>query len=47
MSKRLFPKPRRKPKPKLINRQVVKNDPGEYGEKHIRAIQNAEGFYQP
>ena len=44
--KKLFPKPRRKPKAKLINRQVVKNDPEEYGKKHMRAIQNPEGWYR-
>lgn len=44
--KKLFPKPRRKPKPKLLSAQVVKNDPEEYGKKHIRAIQNPDGWYR-
>jgi len=45
--KLLFPKRRRRPKKKLLNRQVVKNDPAVYGMKHLKAIQNPEGFYQP
>jgi len=45
--KYLFPKRRRRPKKRLLNRQVVKNDPEEYGKKHIVSIQNAEGFYRP
>ena len=44
--KPLFPKARRRRKPKLINRQVAKNDPEEYGKKHIQSIQNSEGFYR-
>jgi hypothetical protein len=46
MKKLLFPK-RRRPKKKLINRQVVKNDPEEYGKNHIKSIQNEEGWYRP
>jgi len=43
--KQLFPKRGATPKKKLINRQVAKNDPEEYGKKHIKSINNAEGFY--
>jgi len=46
MKKPLLTK-RRQPKKKLLNRQVVKNDPQEYGKKHIKAIQNPEGWYRP
>lgn len=43
---KLFPKHRPKRKPKLLSREVVKNDPEEYGKKHIRAIQNPDGWYR-
>lgn len=45
--KLLFPKGRRRPKKKLISRPGVKNDPEEYGRKHIVSIHNEEGWYQP
>lgn len=44
MAKKLFPRLIRKPK--LLNRQAVKNDPEEYGKKHVKAIRNPEGFYR-
>ena len=46
MKKSLLSK-RPRPRKKLLNRQVVKNDPEEYGKRHIKAIQNPEGWYRP
>lgn len=43
--KYLHSKQRTTPKKKLINRQIVKNDPEEYGKRHLKAVNNPEGFY--
>lgn len=43
--KYLNSKHRRRPKKKLINRQVFKSDPKEYGKNHLKAVNNPEGFY--
>ena len=45
--KKLFPKPRRKRKPRAVQPLRTNRDPGYRGLKHLKAIQNSEGWYRP
>ena len=43
--KKLFPKPRHKAKRLFPKPLLTDKDPGHRGLKHLKAIQNEEGFY--
>jgi len=45
--KKLFPKPRPKSKKLFPPPLLTNKDPGYRGMKHLKAIQNPEGWYKP
>ena len=45
--KRLFPNRKPGRKPRIIKPLLTKRDPAYAGQKHLKAIQNPEGWYKP
>jgi hypothetical protein len=43
--KQLFPKPRRRRKPREAKPLLTNRDPAYQGKKHVKAINNPEGWY--